>query len=74
MHRRPACLGGRGDEILPLGDEQPRPRALTPAGELADLLELRVVGTGDGHGVIGHEKGAFPEGEAPVRSCVSAEV
>ena len=50
LDRRPAGGVGRGEQILALRDEPARPVALTPAlAELADLLELLVVGAGDRH-------------------------
>ena len=46
---RPAGARGGLDQVLPLGDEQPQLVPPLAAGELADLLELFVVGAGDRH-------------------------
>ena len=55
----PARAGRGLDQVLALGDEQPQLVAPLAAGELADLLELFVVGAGDRHG-SGQKKGAAP--------------
>ena len=67
---RPAGARGRLDQVLALGDEQPQLVPPLAAGELADLLELFVVGAGDRHG-LDTKKGAAPVGGAPVRWVLS---
>ena len=66
VHRPPAGRGGRPHEVLALGHEQPRPRPLAPRGELADLLELGVVGARDGH----EKRAPSLRESAPVRCSV----
>ena len=47
--RLPPGRVGRLQQILPLGDELPQLVAPLATRKLADLLELVVVGAGDGH-------------------------
>ncbi len=75
LHRCPAGRVGGGEQILALGDELAQPVALAPAlAELAEGLQLLVLGAGDGHVAASGTKrapshGGRPFGGAGVRRC-----